>query len=33
MPTDEAIAALVDEATPPDVKRAREAGLIDSQSI
>jgi threonyl-tRNA synthetase len=23
MPTDEAIAALVDEATPPDVKRAR----------
>jgi threonyl-tRNA synthetase len=25
MPTDEAIAALVEEATPPDVKRAREA--------
>ncbi len=25
MPTDEAIAALVDEATPPDVRRAREA--------
>ena len=25
MPTDEAIAALVDEATPPDVKRARTA--------
>jgi threonyl-tRNA synthetase len=25
MPTDEAIAALVDEATPPDVKRMREA--------
>jgi len=25
MPTDEAIAALVDEATPPDVKRARAA--------
>jgi len=23
MPTDEAIAALVEEATPPDVKRAR----------
>jgi threonyl-tRNA synthetase len=23
LPTDEAIAALVDEATPPDVKRAR----------
>src|SRR6266576_633983 len=23
MPTDEALAALVDEATPPDVKRAR----------
>ena len=26
MPTDEAITALVDEATPPDVKRARDAG-------
>jgi threonyl-tRNA synthetase len=25
MPTDEAIAALVDEATPPDIKRARGA--------
>jgi len=25
MPTDAAIAALVDEATPPDVRRAREA--------
>jgi len=25
MPTDEALAALVDEATPPDVKRARDA--------
>jgi threonyl-tRNA synthetase len=25
MPTDEAIAALVEEATPPDVKRARAA--------
>jgi len=25
MPTDEALAALVDEATPPDVKRARAA--------
>jgi len=25
MPTDEAISALVEEATPPDVKRAREA--------
>jgi threonyl-tRNA synthetase len=25
MPTDAAIAALVDEATPPDVKRARAA--------
>ena len=24
MPTDEALAALVDEATPPDVKRARQ---------
>jgi len=24
-PTDEAIAALVDEATPPDVKRAKAA--------
>jgi hypothetical protein len=23
LPTDEAIAALVDEATPPDVKRAK----------
>jgi len=23
MPTDEALAALVEEATPPDVKRAR----------
>jgi threonyl-tRNA synthetase len=25
MPTNEVIAALVDEATPPDVKRARNA--------
>jgi threonyl-tRNA synthetase len=25
LPTDEAIAALVDEATPPDIKRARAA--------
>jgi threonyl-tRNA synthetase len=25
LPTDEALAALVDEATPPDVKRARGA--------
>jgi len=25
MPTDEALAALVDEATPPDVKRANAA--------
>ena len=28
MPTDEAIAALVEEATPPDVKRAKAGGLI-----